>query len=526
MRWNLEARYRILLKINNAIVNQTTRDELFRSLATEMLRHFQYDRLSINLYDLKTESLSYFAAAEGIAPDGISCSGSRPVAQGAIAQMAISSKQPVIINDLNRYEHLPSVPSMLNSGLTATMAFPLMVRSRMLGTMHFSFKRTPDCISELTEVLTDVSKQVAIAVDNMMAYTELKSINENLERQKKYLMANSEESYHQEHFFYVSAAMAEIMNQIQLVADTDASVLITGETGTGKECLARAIHDLSSRRDHLFVKINCPALVASLFESELFGHGKGAFTGANKHRIGRFEMADEGTVFLDEVADLPANLQAKMLHVLQDGVFERVGESRPIKANFRVIAATNHNLEQSIRESTFRRDLYYRLNTVAIHTPRLKDRPEDVPLLVERLTAVEAKLMNRPAPEYTSKAMERLCRYRWPGNVRELKNFVKRMLILRPGERLTERDIDKTLNPFQPEAEADVKTLAEVQRRHIEKALIKCSGVIGGPSGVASLLGLPRSTLQYRLKKCGLSPKDYSRDKPDESDNRSKSLFP
>ena len=522
MRWNLEARYRILLKINNAIVNQTTRDKLFRALATEMLRHFQYDRLSINLYDLKTESLSYFAAADGIAPDGISCSGSRPVAEGAIAQMAISSKQPVIINDLNRYEHLPSVPSMLKSGLMATMAFPLMVRSRMLGTMHFSFKRTPDCLSELTEVLTDVSKQVAIAVDNMMAYTELKSINENLERQKRYLMANSEDSYHQEQFFYVSAAMAEIMNQIQLVADTDASVLITGETGTGKECLARAIHDLSSRRDHLFVKINCPALVSTLFESELFGHGKGAFTGANKQRIGRFEMADEGTVFLDEVADLPANLQAKMLHVLQDGVFERVGESRPIKANFRVIAATNHDLEQSIREGTFRRDLYYRLNTVAIHTPRLKDRPEDIPLLVERLTAVQAKLMNRPAPDYTTQAMERLCRYRWPGNVRELKNFVKRMLILRPGERLTERDIDKTLNPFQPEAEADVATLAEVQRRHIEKALIKCSGVIGGPSGVASLLGLPRSTLQYRLKKCGLSPKNYAQGKPDESINQSK----
>ena len=223
MRWNLEARYRILLKINNAIVNQTTRDKLFRALAIEMLRHFQYDRLSINLYDLKTESLSYFAAADGIAPDGISCSGSRPVAEGAIAQMAISSKQPVIINDLSQYEHLPSVPSMLKSGLMATMAFPLMVRSRMLGTMHFSFKRTPDCLSELTEVLTDVSKQVAIAVDNMMAYTELKSINENLERQKRYLMANSEDSYHQEQFFYVSAAMAEIMNQIQLVADTDAS---------------------------------------------------------------------------------------------------------------------------------------------------------------------------------------------------------------------------------------------------------------------------------------------------------------
>jgi len=394
------------------------------------------------------------------------------------------------------------------------MAFPLMVRNRMLGTIHLSFKKTPDHLSELSEVLVDVSKQVAIAVDNMMAYTELKAINENLERQKRYLLANSAEIYHGEHFFYESAAMAEIMSQTQLVADSDASVLITGETGTGKDYLARTIHDLSSRRDHLFVKINCPALAASLFESELFGHGKGAFTGAETHRVGRFEMADRGTVFLDEVGDLPANLQAKMLNVLQDGVFERVGESRPIRANFRVIAATNHDLEASMREGAFRRDLFYRLNMVAIHIPRLRDRREDIPLLVERLTEVEAKQTNRAVPEYTKQAMERLCRYPWPGNVRELKNFVKRMVILRPGERLTDGDIDRILNPFALQAENDITSLAQAQRFHIEKALIRCRGVIGGPHGVAHLLGIPRTTLQYRLKKLGLEPSRYAKDGP------------
>jgi len=225
-------------------------------------------------------------------------------------------------------------------------------------------------------------------------------------------------------------------------------------------------------------------------------------------------MADRGTVFLDEVGDLPANLQAKMLNVLQDGVFERVGESRPIRANFRVIAATNHDLEASMREGAFRRDLFYRLNMVAIHIPRLRDRREDIPLLVERLTEVEAKQTNHAVPEYTKQAMERLCRYPWPGNVRELKNFVKRMVILRPGERLTDGDIDRILNPFALQAENDITSLAQAQRFHIEKALIRCRGVIGGPHGVAHLLGIPRTTLQYRLKKLGLEPSRYAKDGP------------
>ncbi|MEW6530430.1 MAG: sigma 54-interacting transcriptional regulator [Thermodesulfobacteriota bacterium] len=510
MHWNLETRYRILLSINNAIITQTSRAKLFQTLATELRRHFRYDRLSINLYDSGTESLSYFAAADGIAPEGISVKGSRPLAKGSIAQMVITSKRPVIIEDLNRYEDLPSVLSMLDSGLTATMAFPLMVRNRLLGTIHFSFGKKPEDIQDLVEVLTDVSNQVAIAVDNMLNYVELARLNENLERQKRYLMVNADDAYHQDHFFYASPAMAEIMNQIELVADTDASVLVAGETGTGKDYLARTIHNLSSRRNHLFVKINCPALTSSLIESELFGHGKGAFTGAHALRIGRFEMADGGTVFLDEVGDLPANLQAKLLQVIQDREFERVGESRPIKVNIRVISATNHDLEKAMREGSFRRDLYYRLNMVTIHTPRLKDRPEDISLLVERLTELQAKQMNRPAPEYTDLALERLIHYHWPGNVRELKNLAIRLVILRPGMRITEADIDKILNTFQPEHEISVSTLAAAERGHIERALIKCRGVLGGPHGAAKVLGLPRSTLQYRLRKFGLNASDYT----------------
>ena len=200
-----------------------------------------------------------------------------------------------------------------------------------------------------------------------------------------------------------------------------------------------------------------------------------------------------------------------MLQVIQDREFERVGESRPIKVNIRVIAATNHDLEKAMREGSFRRDLYYRLNMVTIHTPRLKDRPEDIPLLVERLTELQAKEMNRPAPEYTDLALERLIQYHWPGNVRELKNLVIRLVILRPGLRISETDIDKILNTFQAEQETEVSTLAAAERRHIERALIQCKGVLGGPHGAARLLGLPRSTLQYRLRKFGLNSNDYQR---------------
>lgn len=509
MRWDPATRYEILLKINNAIITQTGRASLFRALARELRKHFSYDRLSINLYDPDNQSLSYFAAADGVNPDGISSRESRPLAMGAVAKLVIESRQPVVIDDLTRYKDLSSVSSMLQYGLTATMAFPLIVRKEILGSIHFSYRKAPHHMTELTEVLRDVSQQVAIAVDNMLAYQELKRLNERLERQKNYLMANVEDRYRQDQFFYASRAIAEIMKQVRLVADTDASVLITGETGTGKDYIARTIHRLSDRRDHLFVKINCPALASSLFESELFGHAKGAFTGADSSRVGRLEMAQGGTVFLDEVGDLPPALQAKLLHVLQDGSFERVGESRTIAVDFRVISATNQDLEQAIREGRFRQDLYYRLNTVHIHVPPLRERPEDIPLLIERLTEIQARETNRVPPRFSKAAIRLMCQYPWPGNVRELKNLMKRLVILRPGSLIEEGEMERILGSVEPQASSSVKRLRDIEREHIRQALIRCRGKLGGRGGAAELLGLPRSTLQYRLKKLGLEPKEF-----------------
>jgi len=309
--------------------------------------------------------------------------------------------------------------------------------------------------------------------------------------------------------------MAETMRLIKRSADSDAAVLITGETGTGKDYLARCIHQMSPRREQLFIKVNCPALVSSLFESELFGHAKGAFTGAEQTRVGRFELANGGSVFLDEIAELPIALQAKLLHVLQDNHFERVGEHRPVDVDFRVIAATNKNLEEGIRNGQFRQDLFYRLNIVRVRVPPLRERLEDIGLLVEKLTQVQAKKTNRPEPVYSRGAIRKLGTYEWPGNVRELKNLVKRMMILRPGEKISENDIGKilsTANTNCRDLPNEVSTLADAQRQHIIRTMIKTRGVIGGSNGAARLLGLPRSTLQYRLKKLGIQPSDYTKE--------------
>jgi len=510
MRWDSATRYLILLKINNAAITQTTKEDLFSTLATQLRKHFSYDRLAINLFDAESQSISYFAAADGINPEGISSRKSRPLKKGSITEMVVSTRKPVIIADLKQYSDFSSVKSMIESGLMTTMAFPLVIRDRILGSIHFSFKKPPEFITELQDVLTDVSGQAAIAVDNMLSHHNLKRLNKSLIREKQYLMTNTDDGYQPDSFFFTSPVMVEIMNLIKKVANSDISILITGETGTGKDYLARYIHNLSPRSNHLFVKTNCPALASSLFESELFGHAKGAFTGADYHRVGRFEMAHGGTVFLDEVGDLPLALQAKLLNVLQDRRFERVGDSKSIEVNFRLIAATNQDLKAFAKSGQFRQDLYYRLNTINIEVPPLRERVEDIPILIEKLTELQARKTNRPAPVYEDRTLDILSEYHWPGNVRELKNLVIRMVILRPGEKITEREIHNIIDITPPaESKSKISSLAESERNHIVQSLTVCQGKVSGENGISSLLKMPRTTLQYRMKKLGINPKDY-----------------
>lgn len=510
MHWNLDTRYKILLEINNAVMSSMSKDDFFKTLSNELKKHFYYDRLSIFLYEDETQSLKYFSMADGIQPKGFS-NKVRPLAKGAIANMVIKSLKPVIIDDLASYTDYFSVGSMVKSGLKTTMAFPLIVRSKILGTLHLSFKKTPDHLSELSKILQDVSQQIAIAVGNMIAYTRLEDEKQHLEREKQYLM-NSFEDYRPGNFLYASPVMFEIMELVKRIAEIDAPILITGETGTGKDYLARYIHSISPRRNNLFVKINCPALSSSLFESELFGHAKGAFTGADSHRIGRFEMADKGVIFLDEIAELPVNLQAKLLQVIQERQFERVGDNRPVKVNFRLIAATNRDLAKLIQKKTFRQDLYYRLNIFQIHVPPLRERKEDIPLLILQLNKLEAAQMNTSMPVYSEKTIDFLTSYHWPGNVRELKNLVKRMVILKPGKNISLSDIEKFTEAKDTDHEKNkstLLTLADSEQQCIERALKKSKGRVGGPKGAAVLLDVPKSTLQYRLKKYNFTPADY-----------------
>lgn len=508
MKWNLEARHQILLKITNAVISRTSNQDFFNALAAELKKHFPCDRLSINLYEKKNQSLQYFTLADGIDPKGISSLNKRPLLKGTIAKMAIQSRQPVIIDDLSRYQDKFSIGQMVRAGLISTMAFPLIMRNTVFGSLHFSFKATPKNLTELSELLTEVSKQVAIAVDNLVAYNRLRNENRNLEREKRYLLGSSKD-YKSENFYYASPQMAEIMSVIKRVSEIDAPVFITGETGTGKDFIARYIHHFSPRNDHMFVKVNCPAMPPTLFESELFGHAKGAFTGADSNRVGRFEMADKGTIFLDEVGELPESQQVKLLQVLQENRFERVGDSRSIKANFRLIAATNRDPIKSIQEGKLRNDLYYRLNIIQIHVPPLRERVGDIPLLIEQVTHAESDQMHQPAPRYTQQALKLLNAYHWPGNVRELKNFVKRMIILKPRGNVRPADIEKMIELGEKtnvKNNINIPTLAESERNSIEQALIQCKGVIGGKNGAARILDVPRSTLQYRMKKYGIKP--------------------
>ena len=299
-----------------------------------------------------------------------------------------------------------------------------------------------------------------------------------------------------------SEALRNVVRQVETVAPTDSSVLLLGETGTGKERVARAIHKLSRRKDAPFVKINCAAIPTGLLESELFGHEKGAFTGAIAQKVGRFELADGGSIFLDEVGDIPLELQPKLLRVLQEQEFERLGGGRTVRVNVRVIAATNRELPAMVAAREFRSDLYYRLNVFPIRVPPLRERVEDIPLLVRFFAQMYSRRLNRNIESIPTETMEALVRYSWPGNVRELENLIERAVILSPSTVL--RVPLAELHPVEHAAPAAVATLEDMEREHIRQALRASHGQVAGPGGAAARLGMKRTTLQSRMKKLGI----------------------
>ena len=376
-------------------------------------------------------------------------------------------------------------------GLISGCDLPLIGRSGVVGVLA-AMKRSERAFSkDDVAFLEQVAAQVAIAVENALDYEKAIGDKDKETKQRLYL----EEEIRAEFWDIVgeSPALKTALNLVSVVAPTDSSVLILGETGTGKELIARAIHNLSSRRERAFIKLNCAAIPLGLLESELFGHEKGAFTGAIAQKPGRFELAHKGTLFLDEVGDIPLELQAKLLRVLQEQEFERLGSNRTHKVDVRLIAATHRDLAAMVKQGTFREDLYYRLKVFPINVPALRQRTEDIPILVSHFTALYARRMNRRIDDIPSETMDALLRYRWPGNVRELQNFIERAVILSPHSVL--RAPTSELEPFNSRRESNlpISGLAQVERDHILYALEASNWVIGGRNGAAERLGMKRT---------------------------------
>jgi len=392
---------------------------------------------------------------------------------------------------------------------------PLVSRGRVLGTFGV-VKYQDNAFTGDIEFLTQIANQVAIAVENALAFGQIRELKDQLSKEKLYLEDEIRTEMNFAQIIGNSASLRKVLKHVETVAPTGSTVLIYGETGTGKELIARAIHDLSPRRSKPFVKLNCAAIPTGLLESELFGHEKGAFTGAIAQRIGRFEVADGGTIFLDEIGEIPLELQTKLLRVLQEREFERLGSSRTLRTDARLIAATNRDLEAMVSEQKFRSDLFFRLNVFPVHVPPLRERQGDIPLLVRHFTQQFSRRMNRMIETIPSAAMDALCRYQWPGNIRELQNVIERAVIISTGPVLSVdvsdlkftkagHAVEETTSPKSATNGGLHDVLQQSERQQILKALEQCNWVVAGPKGAAAYLRMKRSTLQQRIRKLGIA---------------------
>jgi formate hydrogenlyase transcriptional activator len=499
-------RQQLLLEINNAVVSNLALNDVFTAVSACLRKVIQHDGSSLVLYDPETRVCRVhvldFTTNQSVVEEkqaGPKCT--------TPARIAINSGKPAVFSerDLTAMSADSEMARcVLADGIKSLCCVPLVSHNHMQGTLNLGRRRDDAFSPEDVELLSQVAQQIAIAVENALAYREIAELKEQISKEKLYLQEEIRTEYNFEEIIGESAALKRILKQVETVAPTDSTVLIQGETGTGKELIARAIHNLSARRERTFVKMNCAAIPTGLLESELFGHEKGAFTGAIAQKIGRFELAHNGTIFLDEVGDIPLELQSKLLRVLQEQEFERLGSTKTIKVNIRLVAATNRDLEQMVADKQFRSDLYYRLNVFPITVPSLRERPEDVPLLVRYFAQKYSQRMDKRVETIPADALAALSKYHWPGNIRELENLIERSVILSHGSDLRVPLGELKVRNTAPSSDGDA-TLDGAERRHILRVLKETEWTVGGASGAAARLGMKRTTLLSRMRKLGIT---------------------
>jgi formate hydrogenlyase transcriptional activator len=494
-------RLQLLLQVNNSVISHLELSDLFQAVSSALRDCFHHEYTGLWLFEEGSPQLR--------------CVGMDfPSNRGFIQKIQSLDLTPAEVEEvrsrsprlMNR-EEIAQLPPKLASpaqaeSIHSAVYIPLVLGSKPLGILTLGSTGESTFAQEELGLLLQVGDQVALAMENALAYEKVAEARNQLNTEKTYLEDEIRYDHNLEDIVGKSRALRETLSKAEVVAKTDATVLLMGETGTGKELIARLIHDKSSRRDHTFVKLNCAAVPSGLMESELFGHERGAFTGAVATKVGRFELAHHGSLFLDEVGDIALDLQPKLLRVLQEKEFERLGSTRTLKVDARLVAATNRDLSQMVASGEFREDLYYRLAVFPIQLPPLRERREDIPTLVEYFVARYASRMKKRIKEIPTQALRAMTEWTWPGNIRELQNIIERAVILTTGECL-EVPLEELKPPRTGRASTETSrslNLREVEREAILEALRKTNGRISGPHGAAALLGLKRTTLQYRMR--------------------------
>jgi len=495
-------RLRLLLEINNQVVTQLGVNELFRSASSSIRKYFANDFTGFWLIDKHSNRIECavldFPGGKGFLAD----IPVREVTDQEVEKMRTRTPEIWSQQDIEKLQPLK------DESIVALAVAPLGTANGPLGFLAMGSKRSNNFGQEDLDILSQISAQISLALDNALAYGRLSASRNRLEDERLYLESEIRAEYNFEDLVGKSAGLRKVLDQIEIVAPTGSTVLLHGETGTGKELIARAVHNLSPRRDRTFVRLNCAAIPSGLVESELFGHEKGAFTGALMQKRGRFEIADRGTLFLDEIGDISLELQPKLLRALQEQEFERLGSNKTIHVDVRLIAATHRDLSLMIRNHQFREDLFYRLNVFPIEIPPLRERREDIPVLVHYFVSRLSARMQKRIKSIPKRAMEALTNAAWPGNVRELENFIERAVILTQGDEL---NVPLTeLKKSSVQYTSPVSTFEEAERQAIIDALKAVSGRISGPGAAAERLGLKRTTLQNKMRRLNITKADYS----------------